>query len=64
MNQGTGVVGIYLIYRSAMSLSPIGKIGWDVESSALSQQTNQIKLDIELDRLQDRPIVAVEMFPR
>jgi len=32
VNKGTGVVGIYLIYRSAMSLSPIGKIERDAES--------------------------------
>jgi hypothetical protein len=30
VNKGTGVVGIYLIYRSVMSLSPLGRVQKDV----------------------------------
>jgi len=26
VNQGTALVGIYLIYRSVMSLSPLGRV--------------------------------------
>jgi len=36
VNKGTGVVGIYLIYRSVMALSPIGKIERDAVTSAPS----------------------------
>jgi hypothetical protein len=36
VNQGTAVVGIYLIYRSVMALSPIGKIEREVGSTAPS----------------------------
>ncbi|HMD78877.1 MAG TPA: hypothetical protein VKF39_02720 [Nitrososphaerales archaeon] len=34
VNQGTGVVGIYLIYRSVMALSPLGRVEKEVGASS------------------------------
>ena len=40
VNQGTGVVGIYLIYRSVMSLSPLGHV--EKQVAAISAQVPQV----------------------
>ena len=42
VNQGTGVVGIYLIYRSVMSLSPVGHIEKDVGAAATSETAKSL----------------------
>jgi hypothetical protein len=34
VNQGTGIVGIYLIYRSVMSLSPLGRVAKDAVATS------------------------------
>ena len=39
INQGTGLVGIYLIYRSVMSLSPLGRIKKDVDAITKSGES-------------------------
>ncbi|MDA4127821.1 MAG: hypothetical protein OK452_11570 [Thaumarchaeota archaeon] len=33
VNQGTGIVGIYLLYRSVMALSPLGRVQKEVSTS-------------------------------
>jgi hypothetical protein len=40
VNQGTGVVGIYLIYRSVTSLSPLGRV--EKETAATSAQVPRV----------------------
>lgn len=35
VNQGTGIIGIYLIYRSVMSLSPLGRVEKNVVGTSL-----------------------------